>query len=113
MDSIYHICTRKAWEEACKNGSYEADSLTDEGFIHCSMLEQVLRVADSFYRGQKDLVILAIDPATLLPDVRREPGSDKPNELFPHIYGPINLDAVIRVLDLNEDPDGHFNLPSV
>ena len=113
MDSIYHICERKAWDEACKNGSYKAGSLLDEGFIHCSMLDQVLRVANSYYRGQKDLVILVIDPTDLLPAVHWEPGSDKPDELFPHIYGPINLDAVSKVLDFIEDPDGHFNLPSV
>jgi len=113
MINIYHITSRKAWEEASKSGSYEADSLAIEGFIHCSMLEQVLRVANSFYHGQKDLVLLEIDPANLLPDVRWEPGSDKPDELFPHIYGPINLDAVSNVLDLKGDPDGHFILPSV
>jgi len=113
MKSIYHVTTRKAWEEACHKGSYEADSFKMEGFIHCSILEQVLRVANSFYLGQKDLVLLDIDPVNLLPDVRWEPGSDKPDELFPHIYGPLNLDAVRKVLNLNEDPDGHFILPLV
>ena len=111
MVRIYHICTQKAWDEACKNGSYKADSLAKEGFIHCSMLDQILRVANSFYSGQKDLVLLVIDPANLLSQVRWEPGSDKPDELFPHIYGPINLDAVSKVLDLKEDPLRQFYLP--
>jgi uncharacterized protein (DUF952 family) len=113
MDNIYHISTWKAWEEAVKRNSYQAESLAREGFIHCSMSEQVLRVAEAFYHGQKDLVILVIDPTNLIAEVRWEPGSDKPEELFPHIYGPINLDAVIKVLDFNEDTDGHFILPSV
>lgn len=113
MKNIFHITSRKAWVEANKKGSYQADSLASEGFIHCSMLEQVLRVAESFYRGQRDLVLLEIDPGDLLPDVRWEPGSDKLDELFPHIYGPLNLNAVCNVLDLNEDPKGHFILPSV
>jgi len=113
MKSIYHITSRKAWEEASNIGSYEGDSLKVEGFIHCSMLEQVLRVANSYYRGQRDLVLLEIDPGKLLPDVRWEPGSDKPDELFPHIYGLLNLEAVSNVLDLNQDPGGHFILPKV
>ncbi|MFH2040350.1 MAG: DUF952 domain-containing protein, partial [Chloroflexota bacterium] len=106
MDDIFHICTRKAWDGARKIGSYKADSLVLEGFIHCSMLDQVLRVADSYYRAQKDLVLLVIDPGKLLPEVCWEPGSDKPDELFPHIFGPINLEAVRKVLDFKEEPDG-------
>lgn len=113
MDNIYHISTWKAWEEAVKRNSYQAESLAREGFIHCSMSEQVLRVANAFYHGQKDLVMLVIDPTILIAEVRWEPGSDKPDELFPHIYGPINLDAVSRVLDFKENPDGQFDLSSV
>ena len=113
MNSIYHITSRKAWDEASKFGSYEADSLAVEGFIHCSMLEQVLRVANSFYQDQQDLVLLEIDTGNLRPDVRWEPGSDKPDELFPHIYGSLNLDAVRKVLDLDQDPGGHFILPAM
>lgn len=113
MMKIYHITSSKAWEEAKKKGSYQADSLASEGFIHCSKLEQVLRVAESFYRGQSCLLLLQIDPVDLIPDVRWEPGNDKPDELFPHIYGPLNLNAVCEVMDLNQDPEGHFILPSV
>jgi uncharacterized protein (DUF952 family) len=113
MDSIYHICTQKAWHEAGRSGDYQADSLSGEGFIHCSRHEQVSRVADTFYSGQKDLVLLAIDPSKLAARIRWEPGSDRPDELFPHVYGPLNLDAVISVLDLIQDPDGTFIIPSV
>lgn len=113
MKKIFHITSRKAWEQACIKGNYQADSLALEGFIHCSKLEQVLRVAESFYRGQKGLVLLVIDPARLLAKVRWEPGSDKPDELFPHIYGPINLDAAVIVVDFSENTDGNFILPDV
>lgn len=113
MESIYHITSRKAWEKASMNGSYQADSLEVEGFIHCSMEYQVLRVAETFYQGQQDLVLLQIDPGKLIAEIRREPGIDKPEELFPHIYGPLNLDAVSNVLNLDQDPGGHFILPSV
>ena len=111
MDNIYHICKREAWDEARRMKRYQADSLKSEGFIHSSKFDQVLRVAEAFYRGQKDLVILRIDQAKLKAEVRWEAGSDKPDELFPHIYGSINLEAVIKVWDFRENPDGHFDLP--
>jgi len=113
MDNIYHISTWKSWEEAEKRNAYKPDSLVREGFIHCSLYSQVLRVANEFYRGQKGLVILVIDPARLTSELRWEPGSDKPDEFFPHVYGPINPDAVIQLLDFKENSDGNFDLPSV
>jgi uncharacterized protein (DUF952 family) len=70
-----------------------------------------LRVADTWYTGQRGLVLLEIDPTRLKPEVRWEPGTDKADELFPHIYGPINLDGVTKVLDFEPDPGGHFTLP--
>ena len=112
MSRIYHITTRDIWQAAARLGIYELDSLSVEGFIHCSKREQVLRVAEKFYLGQRDLLLLEIDPRKLLSELRWEPGFDKPDELFPHIYGPLNLDAVCNILDLQQAPDGHFILPS-
>lgn len=113
MSRIYHITTRGTWQAAARLEKYELDSLSVEGFIHCSKWEQVLRVAETFYLGQRDLLLLEIDPRKLLPELRWEPGFDRPDELFPHIYGPLNLDAVCNVLDLHQGPDGQFILPSV
>ena len=109
---ILHATSRAAWLTAQKSGLYAADSLTGQGFIHCSKVEQILRVANSFYSGQYGLVILVIDPARLIAEVRWEPGADLTTELFPHIYGPINLDAVTDVVDFEPGPDGKFSLPS-
>lgn len=100
---IYHIASRAGWQSAQKSGSYTADSLAAEGFIHCSKAEQVAGVAGRFYAGRRGLVLLVIDPQKLTSDLRYEPGSDKPDELFPHIYGPLNLEAVASVLDFEPD----------
>lgn len=108
---IYHITTRLAWAAAQDTGAYSADSLTSQGFIHCSTSDQVVRVANAFYRGQSGLVLLEIDSSLLQPTLRWEPGTDKADELFPHIYGFLNLDAVLRVLDFPAGEQGTFQLP--
>jgi len=108
---IYHITSRHAWQAARERGNYSPDSLSLEGFIHCSRWDQVTRVANAFYHAQTGLVLLEIDPECLSCEMRLEPGTDKADELFPHIYGPLNLEAVQRVLDFPPDLDGSFSLP--
>lgn len=108
---VAHITTRAAWAAAQAVGEYAAPSLGTQGFIHASRPDgQLLRVADFLYRGQPDLVVLLIAPERLRPELRWEafePGSD----LFPHLYGPVNLDAVVAVLDFPPEPGGTFRLP--
>lgn len=115
---IYHITSRKAWSEALQDGEYRAESLVTEGFIHCSTRSQVLPVVEKFYHGQSTLLLLLIDPSRLASELRWEPptgGSPPPGvpegEMFPHVYGPINLDAVVKTFDLETNPDGGHNLP--
>ena len=108
---VYHITSRRDWEKAQQQGSYTADTLAKQGFIHCSKADQILRVANDFYKGQPGLVILAIDPAKLTSPLRWEPGVDLTAEVFPHIYGPVNQEAVYNVLDFEPNPDGTFGLP--
>jgi uncharacterized protein (DUF952 family) len=110
-DKIYHITERIAWSEAQQNGEYRDDSLEQDGFIHASKINQVMRVANKYYPGHSGLVILVVDPPRLKADIRWEPGTDKLDELFPHIYGPINLDAVTGVFSLEPDREGAFTLP--
>ena len=116
---IYHITTRRAWRAAQEGGSYEAESLASEGFIHCSTRAQLLGVANSIYRGRQDLIVLCLDETALDAELRWEapahpPGSDWPQSveeaLFPHIYGAITLNAVVEVLPLREGEDG-FVMP--
>ncbi len=117
---IFHITTRKAWEDARTKGEYIAESLASEGFIHCSTLAQVPPVADKFYKGQSGLVLLVIEPTLLSSTLKWEaPSGGTPppgvpaGDQFPHVYGPINLDAVVNVLDFVFDSTGKFTLPNL
>ena len=109
--NILHITSKSSWVDAQAKGEYRADSLAAEGFIHCSMPAQVVAVAERFYAGQHGLILLILDSKRIRAEVRYEAGTDKPDELFPHVYGPINLDAVARVLDFEPDFTGHWILP--
>ena len=117
---ILHITTRAEWEAARASGRYTAPSLAEEGFIHCSGPRQAVPVAEQFYKGREGLVLLVIDPARLEADLKWEPPSGgappagvEKGDLFPHVYGPINLTAVVDIVDFPADPDGRFSLPSV
>lgn len=93
---IYHITTLEQWQKAMELGSYEADSLATEGFIHCSTEDQVAGVLDRYYKGQTGLVKLTIERSKVeRPLIFELAGSI--NEVFPHIHGPLNLDAVVAV----------------
>ncbi len=102
---IYHLMVRSVWEAFRLAGSYEPPSLRAEGFIHCSPADRVTEVARAFYRGQTDLVVLEIDPARLTARLINEPAADRPGS-FPHIYGPLNLEAVVHAGDFPPDGKG-------
>ena len=114
-ETIYHITERESWEAACAAGTYAAESLAGEGFIHASTREQVVETANLFFAGQDGLVLLCIDTSKLKVPLKREAASSGAHRgdagLFPHIYGPLNLDAVTRVLDFPCRVDGRFDLP--
>lgn len=107
---IYHITTRNEWEAARKAGSYRADSLASQGFIHCSKLDQVVRTANAYFHGQKGLVLLCIAEERLHAEVRYE-NLEGGKELYPHVYGPLELDAVTQAVRFDPQPSGEFTLP--
>jgi uncharacterized protein (DUF952 family) len=114
VTTILHITTKRDWEEAKRNGVYEAPSIKTDGFIHCSTARQTIETANAFFRGTADLVLLLIDEDAARAEVRYEPpasGHSDPNDLFPHLYGPLNLDAVKNVVDFPPRGDGLFELP--
>ncbi len=107
MDVIVHISKRGDWLACQADSAYRASSLETEGFIHCSRPDQVLKVANMFYRDVPDLYLLWIAPHKLESELRWEAADD---DVFPHLYGALNLDAVIAVSDFQPDPDGVYRL---
>jgi uncharacterized protein (DUF952 family) len=108
MKTILHITQRAEWAAAKELGAYRGNTLDSEGFIHCSTLNQVVGSANRFFHGQQDLVILAIDEGLVQPEIKYEGNEDN---LFPHIYGALNVGAVVRSIDLEAGADGIFGLP--
>src|SRR5450432_1500525 len=106
---VFHIAERGAFAAALEGGKYEADSLASEGFIHCSTREQVLRTATRFFSGRRGLVLLCISTAPLGDALRYEAADD---EMFPHHYGAIPLEAIPAVIDFPCRADGSFELPA-
>lgn len=111
MRAIYHITAGMEWELVEKTGLYRADSLAVDGFIHCSTLAQLLMPANAMYRGQNGLVLLVIDPSRVESEVVYE-DCYQSGHRFPHLYGPLNVDAVVSVIPFPPNPDGTFNIPS-
>ncbi len=109
MNTILHITQRQQWIAAKNLGSYRGNTLDSEGFIHCSTLAQLIGSADRFFQNQSDLVILVIDSDRTQSEIRYE-GADS-NNLFPHIYGELNIDAVVQAIDLAPAVAGSFKLP--
>ena len=109
MNVILHITQRQQWDEAKLSCAYRSDTLEYEGFIHCSTPLQVIQVANRFFPNQKGLVLLCIDSDRVKAEIKYEGWETQ--ELFPHIYGELNLDAVFEVLDFEPNSNGKFDLP--
>ena len=96
---IYHITTQTEWKQALVKKEYLPLQYEKDGFIHCSIERQIPGVLDRFYKGQTGLVKLKIEKAKVQRPVLFELAHDI-NELFPHIYGSLNIDAVVEVITL-------------
>ena len=104
---IYHITHGQLWQQAEKTGSYVNPSLETEGFIHFSTLDQVLGAANRYYRNVQDLLVIQVDERRLEAKLIWE-NTTGGSEPFPHVYGPLNLDAVIAKTPLLRDKNGEF-----
>ena len=112
MTFIYHIAAAADWERAVRDGQYTMSTrgltLAEQGFIHASTAEQVPLVANAFYRDVPDLLLLVIETERVGPEIRYEPvpGQAAP---YPHIYGPLNVTAVVEARPFGPGPDGQFS----
>lgn len=131
---IFHVAAFADWIDAKTVGEYRVSTLghklVDVGFIHACRADQVAGVANSHYRGLRGLVLLVIDPKRVQPEIRHEAAnttnratrpaawemtSEHPEpaeETFPHIYGPLNVDAVVEAVPFESSTDGHFTFPT-
>lgn len=111
MSAIFHIIRKGDWEKAKEQGSYSPPSLDSEGFIHCSQADQVFNIGRSLYKNCDDLLILRIIESKVTAKVVHEPPREVPMSglIFPHIYGPLNLDAVEEAIHWGP-PDKNIKL---
>jgi uncharacterized protein (DUF952 family) len=114
MTDLLHITERTAWESARQAGEYRLSTrhrtLEEEGFVHCSLRHQLRTVAEFLYGDADDLVVLVID-STRLPAPLRYESTDGTSEIFPHVYGPIPVEAVSDVIAVTRDDTGRLVLP--
>ena len=110
VQPIYHICRAEEWAAARAAGRYEGSSQDRaDGFIHFSGRDQVIESAARHRAGQDGLVLLSVDPAMLGDALKWEPS--RAGQLFPHLYGPLPLEAVLRAQDLPLGEDGRHRFP--
>ena len=117
MSKIYHITTQGQLAQAIKDGTYATPSLETEGFIHLSQRHQVLKVANSFYKDQQNLVCLIVETTLLEAPLKFEPPAHpdgkvhadiSTSEMFPHLFGRLNMSAVVALAELMLDDAGNF-----
>ena len=110
-DLIFHMCRRDEWQAAARSAYHGSTQDQADGFIHFSTAEQIVESALRHRTGQAGLVLIAVDPAALGPDLRWEPA--RSGALFPHLHGPLPLTAVSWVRDLPLGADGKHLFPSL
>lgn len=110
VQPVYHMARRADWAQALQLGAYDLPSRQTEGFLHCSTLEQLIRVANTFRKGEPDLLLLEISPERLTSPLKYELVESWGWE-FPHVFGPINVEAVTAIYEFPPDANGEFHLP--
>jgi len=106
---ILHVTTSKIWNQFQSLPFYETESLKNEGFIHNCTKGQLLNVIGRHFSSHQSLILLEIETAMLESPLLME--ESYPNDWYPHIYGRLNKDAIIRVIPIEADSFGSFILP--
>lgn len=110
-DLLIHLCGALEWDDAQRAGEVRPESLTAVGFVHLSAPWQVHLPANRLFAGRADLNALYVDPAALHAPLRWEAGvpGDPDSMLFPHLYGPLPVSAVVAFRPYRPGPDGRFS----
>ncbi len=109
MTRMFHLITEQDWELARGSQHWRPASLADEGFIHCSVdEEQAMRVVARLYPDRADLLALEVETEKLNSPLVSE--ASRSGEIYPHIYGPLDLNAVTKVWRVNQDGEGRYSL---
>ncbi len=110
MAPIYHLAPLERWQTWPEGEAYLPAEYEAEGFIHCTRGDELmLQVANRYYRtSPRDFVLLIIETDMLTSPLKWEQSNDSLAPLFPHIYGPINRDAIVGVREALRDTSGDF-----
>jgi len=108
---IYHITSAHEWSAAQTSGLYSPANFNTDGFIHCSFKDQVIIVANKFYKNVNELVLLKIETDLVSANIVEE-NLEGGAENFPHIYGKLPVKTVIAFAPLSRDGNGHYIFPS-
>ena len=110
MQLIFHIASNDDWQQTKDANEYAPEMFATEGFIHCSTRDQIIPVANARFRGQPGLLLLSIDSDKVRHRIVYE-NLEGGQQLFPHIYGKLNRDAVTTVDEFLPNADGSFTFP--
>ena len=108
---ILHVTTLDRWNADSDDADYTPSTLAVEGFIHACSPDQLVGVLGRHFGGHRALLVLVIDELLLVNKIVREEGL--PGQLFPHIYGSINRNAVIQQVPIEANATGTFDIPEI
>ena len=110
MSTVYKIIAADAWQAATASGAFIGAGIDlNDGYIHLSTGAQARRTAELYFKGQDNLVLVAVDGSSLGAALKYEPS--RGGDLFPHVYGPLPLTAVLSLRPLPLAPDGNHVFP--
>jgi len=107
---IYLLSSKKEYQQAQKSGELVRDSLTEEGFIHASPKHQLTRIANKYYTQTPEPLVMVVDKSLITNEVKWEPAT---GGLYPHIYGPLNMNAVLRTVPIALADNGRFDIKNI
>lgn len=108
-DLIFHVVKKEDWKLQKKDSRYHPESIDTEGFIHCSPGREIEEVTNRLFKGESDILLIIINTTLVEPEIRYENSGDSDTK-YPHIYGPLNMDAVIDKIELASEDDGSYKI---